>query len=347
MLETQAMQGTAPSWEPQRRPDGNVEISVNYFDDKTGRMALGCVSLVEYLRLWRENRLKFQHLGVEKPEHLPTPEAIAEFMAHERGNIPASRPFSPAADRMILGYTNKFQPRQNKRKETSMPEESLDDGGVHNATADAGDCAVDAGVEPVEAVVSDNEVEDTIPETADDQDDQAEEREDTSPDDDNKSTEPPSLESAIQGIATLSDEQYELLRSALSLKRGDGRKELMKTLGVSVFTLTNRLNTVYKKVGVPLFSGRKKFLQHALNEYERRRTSKGNVQRMSEAPPVQEETEDPLIALAQLIGGTAQAPMPHQRQIPAHPSMIHGASGHGTLMIHLPPGVKQVTIKFD
>ena len=70
-------------WEPRRRMDGTVEVSVNYFHEN-GRYALDVVSLKRYIELFDRGLLMWQREGLGRPEHNPPPEAVEMFLEMER-----------------------------------------------------------------------------------------------------------------------------------------------------------------------------------------------------------------------------------------------------------------------
>lgn len=92
------------SWEPHRRPDGNIEISV-HFEHANGRMTFGCVSLLQYLRLFDAGKLNFQVTpGKSRPEHNPTREEALAFLDSETAraegyDTPSLPPVAEEAER--------------------------------------------------------------------------------------------------------------------------------------------------------------------------------------------------------------------------------------------------------
>ena len=74
--------GIFPPLHPTGSPAAEgPETTVEYYDEKTGRIVLGKLSLGRYLQAWDKGHLKFQHLGVEKPSHLPTREEASAQLA--------------------------------------------------------------------------------------------------------------------------------------------------------------------------------------------------------------------------------------------------------------------------
>ncbi len=73
-------------WEPRRRMDGTVEVSVNFFHEN-GRYVSDGVTLERYIELFDKKRLMWQMEGLERPEHNPLREAaeLLMEMGRERG----------------------------------------------------------------------------------------------------------------------------------------------------------------------------------------------------------------------------------------------------------------------
>ena len=78
-----------PLWRPQSRLGGSVEIVLNFYHPLTGRETFGSLSPTEYLEAWTERRLSFQIDGTPKPDHLPTPEQVEEFLRHKGTSLSA------------------------------------------------------------------------------------------------------------------------------------------------------------------------------------------------------------------------------------------------------------------
>lgn len=70
-------------WEPRRRRDRTVEVSVNCFHEN-GRYALEVVTLERYIELFDKKLLMWQAEGLERPEHNPPLEAVEMFLEMER-----------------------------------------------------------------------------------------------------------------------------------------------------------------------------------------------------------------------------------------------------------------------
>lgn len=82
-------------WSPERRPDGKVEIGVNYWNENSQRMSFGSVSPKRYIELWDGKLLKHLYEGKSKPEHLPTRERVVEFLRKEGTAVAAPPPPPP------------------------------------------------------------------------------------------------------------------------------------------------------------------------------------------------------------------------------------------------------------
>ena len=78
-----------PLWRPQSRLGGSVEIVLNFYHPLTGRETFGSLSPTEYLEAWTERRLSFQRDETPKPDHLPTPEQVEEFLRHKGTSLSA------------------------------------------------------------------------------------------------------------------------------------------------------------------------------------------------------------------------------------------------------------------
>lgn len=56
------------------------EITVTVDSVRQGRVVLKKLSPVEYVCFWNDKKLEFQHKGQTKPDHLPSPEELEEFL---------------------------------------------------------------------------------------------------------------------------------------------------------------------------------------------------------------------------------------------------------------------------
>lgn len=213
----------------------------------------------------------------------------------------------------------------------------------------------DNDYEDKQGVVSATAADDSEPEEAQDQVD-SDAQDDVDPDAQDVEDEPPSLEAVVERIAALSEDRRRFLRQALGGKRGQGtHKELSSSLGISPAALSARIGTLFRKyLGAGAFRGRKNFLRKALAAYDAQQSmptgSRSSARPDGHARPDGSATAVEVIGdLPEEIGNHLQRHAPTvAEQVPmSHPSMIQGASGHGTLMVHLPPGVRRVTIEFD
>lgn len=64
-------------------PKRPLEIVVNYYDERIGRIVIGGVTLKKYVELWKRGYLSFQQRGLQKPEHLPGLEEVCRMIADE------------------------------------------------------------------------------------------------------------------------------------------------------------------------------------------------------------------------------------------------------------------------
>jgi hypothetical protein len=69
-----------PKWVPELRPDGKVEIGVNFTHEETGRRTFDAVSPERFLELSHKGLLRHQEEGKPWPEHLPTQGQVVEFL---------------------------------------------------------------------------------------------------------------------------------------------------------------------------------------------------------------------------------------------------------------------------
>jgi hypothetical protein len=108
-------------WEPSRRIDGTIEISVRYFHEN-GRIASNCVAPEVYADLFLSNRLMWQVEGKERPEHNPTLEELADILErHQQADSAAqTTAWSAHLDR-ALGEPG--VPRAQKQLPELSPEE--------------------------------------------------------------------------------------------------------------------------------------------------------------------------------------------------------------------------------
>jgi len=78
----------ASGWQPVKR-FGKVEIGVNVWSEQLGRVGFDAVSPQEYLELWHKGLFRHQIDGASKPEHLPTPEEVLDYLEAERHAVVA------------------------------------------------------------------------------------------------------------------------------------------------------------------------------------------------------------------------------------------------------------------
>lgn len=74
-----------PLWRPERNLYGDVEVSINYLHEASGRISWASVSPQRLHELMEKGLLDFQRdTSIEKQPHVPTLEQLLEFLEYER-----------------------------------------------------------------------------------------------------------------------------------------------------------------------------------------------------------------------------------------------------------------------
>lgn len=165
----------------------------------------------------------------------------------------------------------------------------------------------------------------------------------------------PPVEETAKKFAALSEGDRGVLKSWAS--KGWDKEGQAQELGLSSFKLANKLSGLLADaLGVPNQTKRKRYVGRVIAEYEKR---KDKYDAMAAPPPVEEPVVEEPATPAPPPNGHAELaapaavpiPVPQGGQIPVlspeHPSLMQGAATHGMVMVHLPPGTREITIKFS